>query len=250
MNKTSSLEQRAKTGDLNAVLIMSQYMFDKIAKFLEIKSINLKLKQPEIAKEMKKSSSTLQRYKREINMLSPYRIPSSTTHTKKQKISSSTKHDLKLTSKDLKITSKVQNYKAVSKKVKSKNNLGCGDPNDDVPINGRDLIEQAFSSQKLSEFEEIIKEDSKVQNETTQTFEEYNKESYSVPPRMGENALLQNKGFEQIINIMGSTIEDMEIEVEQKDIKIKFLENKRGLPDCKVLEMNKLGFKKVSFKKR
>ena len=33
------------------------------------------------------------------------------------------------------------------KKVKSKTNLRGGNPNDDNPINGRDLIVQAFSSQ-------------------------------------------------------------------------------------------------------
>ena len=40
---------------------------------------------------------------------------------------------------------------------------------------------------------------------------------------------------------MGDTIEDMDIEIEQKDTKIEFLEIKIGLPDCKIIEkMNKL----------
>ena len=47
-------------------------------------------KKCEIAKEMKLSSSTIQRYRREIKLLSPYRIPSSKTHIKKQKISNNT----------------------------------------------------------------------------------------------------------------------------------------------------------------
>ena len=49
-------------------------------------------------------------------------------------------------SNDLKsprMTSKDKNDKPVSKKVKSKNTLKGGDPNDN-PSNGRDLIEQAF----------------------------------------------------------------------------------------------------------
>ena len=50
---------------------------------MEIKSNNLNLKQSEIAKELKMSCSTLQRFRREINMLSPHRIPpSSNTHTR------------------------------------------------------------------------------------------------------------------------------------------------------------------------
>ena len=50
---------------------------------------------------------------------------------------------------------------------------------------------------------------------------------------------------------MGDTIEDMDIETEQKDIKIEILETKMGLPDCKVTEeMNKLGLNKMSSKEK
>ena len=74
---------------------------------MEIKSINQKLKQSEEARETKISSSTLQRYRRELNMLSPYKIPpSSQTQTGKQKLSNLTDPDLKMTSYDLKLTSK------------------------------------------------------------------------------------------------------------------------------------------------
>ena len=61
MNNTFSLKQIAKAGDLNADLLMRQYKFDKMAQFMEIKSLNPKLKQPEITKELKISSSTIQR---------------------------------------------------------------------------------------------------------------------------------------------------------------------------------------------
>ena len=40
---------------------------------------------------------------------------------------------------------------------------------------------------------------------------------------------------------MGDTISDMDIELEQKDIKIQLLEDKIGITDSKVLEeMNKI----------
>ena len=83
MIQTFSLQQKAETGDLNADLIMRLYKLDKMAKFMEMKSINSKLKQSEIAKELAKSTSTLQRYRSEILMHSPYRIlQSSNTNTK------------------------------------------------------------------------------------------------------------------------------------------------------------------------
>ena len=67
---------------------------------------NPKFKQSEKARELKISSSTLQRYRIEVNMLSPYRIPSSLkTNTRKHKISNHGEHDIKATSIDLKMTS-------------------------------------------------------------------------------------------------------------------------------------------------
>ena len=107
MSNTFSLEQTCKTGDLNADLITRQYMLDEMAKLMEVKSINPKLKQSGIAEELKTSTSTIQRYRRETNMLSPYRIsPSSNTnYTRKQKTPNTNLGDVKMTSNDLKTTS-------------------------------------------------------------------------------------------------------------------------------------------------
>ena len=52
--------------------------------FMKVKYENPKLKQSEIADQLVSSSSTLQTYKNEINMLSPYRnIPNNTNKRKK-----------------------------------------------------------------------------------------------------------------------------------------------------------------------
>ena len=103
----------------------------------------------------------------------------------------------------------------------------------------------------MAEFIEIIKKDSKVQNEISQTIDKYNKESFSTRSQIGQNALIQSKVFKQAINIMGETISDMDIEIEQKDNKIQFLEDKIGIPDSKVIEeMNRLDLNKISSKER
>ena len=47
---------------------------------MQIKDENPKMKQSEIANQLGKSSSTLQRYRNDINMLSPYRINTNTTN--------------------------------------------------------------------------------------------------------------------------------------------------------------------------
>ena len=84
---------------------MRQNKLDQMAESIEIKCINPKLKQSEVAKELAIATSTLQRYRREINMLSPYRkLQSSNTHTRKQKASNLTETDLQMTSNDLEMT--------------------------------------------------------------------------------------------------------------------------------------------------
>ena len=45
-----------------------------MADFMRIKYENQRLKQSEIANQLNLSSSTLQRYRNDINMLSPYRF--------------------------------------------------------------------------------------------------------------------------------------------------------------------------------
>ena len=122
-----------------------------------------------------------------------------------------------------------------------------GDPIDVKSIQGRDLIEQALSSNLMAEFKDIIKKDSEVQNKITQIVEKYNKESHLTQSITGQNALIPSKVIEQVINIMGDTIENMDLEKEQKDKKIEYLENKIGLPDCRVIdEKNSLGSKNIS----
>ena len=87
----------------------------------------------------------------------------------------------------------------------------------------------------MADFKEIIKKDSKVQNEITQTIEKYNKQTYSTQSKIGQHVLIQRKVPEQAIKKMGETVEDMDIETEQKHNKIEFLENEIRLPDFKVI---------------
>ena len=129
MNNTHSLDQIQKTDDLNADLTMNQYKLDKMAKYLEIKSVNPRLKRSEIAKLWEFSFSTIQRYIRKINMLSPYRTPplSKTNHTRKQKTPIRYLDDVKVTSTDLKMNS--NDFKTTSNepdKSKKKKKLNSG----------------------------------------------------------------------------------------------------------------------------
>ena len=54
----------------------------------------------------------------------------------------------------------------------------------------------------MAEFIAFLQKGSKIQNEKTQTIEKYNKGSFSTLSKIGQNALIQNKVFEQAMNIL------------------------------------------------
>ena len=73
MNNTFSLEQISRTGILDGNLILRQHELNLLARFMEIKLTSPKVKQKEIATELGYSSSTLQSYRQDIKMQSPYK---------------------------------------------------------------------------------------------------------------------------------------------------------------------------------
>ena len=90
--------------------------------FMNIKYQNPKMTQSEISSQLNMSSSTIKRYRNDINMLSPYRINPNNTKKRSKKAKIDDNSDLKrpqLTPNDLKITSN-------DKKTRSKNVLKAG----------------------------------------------------------------------------------------------------------------------------
>ena len=115
MNNSFSLQQIQKTSNLDANLISRQNKLNLMADFMRVKYENPKMKQSEITNLMGLSSSTLQRYRNDINMLSPYRINPNNTKKRTKKASNTnfdnnSHHELdvkrhQMTSNDLKMTS-------------------------------------------------------------------------------------------------------------------------------------------------
>ena len=75
MNKNSFLQQKNKTGYIDANLKLRQHKLVIMVRFMEFKSINPNMKQKEIAKERGYSIGKLQRHRNDIIMLSPYENP-------------------------------------------------------------------------------------------------------------------------------------------------------------------------------
>ena len=85
MNNTFSLQQIARTSNLDANLISRQYKLSLMVGFMRVKHENPKLKQSEIANQLGYSTSTLQSYRNDTNMLSPYRTHSNNTNKRTKK---------------------------------------------------------------------------------------------------------------------------------------------------------------------
>ena len=98
MDNNFSLQQIQKTSNLDANLISRQYKLNLMADFMKLKYENPRMRQSEIANQLGMSSSTLQRYRNDINMLSPYRISPNNTKKRPKRLKSM----ISVTSKDLK----------------------------------------------------------------------------------------------------------------------------------------------------
>ena len=86
MNNSFSLQQIQKTSNLDANLITRQYKLNLMADFMRLKYENPRLRQSEIANPLNLSTSTLQRYRNDVNMISPYRINPNNTNKQTKKV--------------------------------------------------------------------------------------------------------------------------------------------------------------------
>ena len=100
-----------------------------MADFMRVKYENPKLKQSEIANKLGLSSSTLQRFRNDINMLSPYRFHPNNTNKQRKKTSNTNSNNDIHRELDLgrpQITTNDLKRPQMTSKVKTKNNLKSG----------------------------------------------------------------------------------------------------------------------------
>ena len=88
MNNIPSLNEINRTANMDPNLLTRHYKLKIMNDYIYMKYQNPKLKQSELANILNMSSSTIQRYRNDINMQSPYRINPNNVkkRTKKAKI--------------------------------------------------------------------------------------------------------------------------------------------------------------------
>ena len=122
MVNTPSLNEINKNSTMDPNMLIKYYKLKLMNDFMNIKYRNPKMTQSEISSQLNMSPSTIQRYRNDINMLSPYRINPKNIKKQQEKTKIDNNGDLKrpqLTSNDLKTTSN-------DKKTKSENVLKAG----------------------------------------------------------------------------------------------------------------------------
>ena len=97
MNNTPSLNELNKNSTMDPNMLTKYYKLKLMNDFMNIKYQNPKMTQSEISSQLNRSPSTIQRYRNDINMISPYRINSN--NVKKQQ--KRPKSIIMVTSKDL-----------------------------------------------------------------------------------------------------------------------------------------------------
>ena len=108
MNNTPSLNEINKTANMDPNLLTRHYKLKIRNDFMNIKYLNPRLKQSEIPSQLDMSTSTKQRHRNDINMLSPYRINPNIDKKRSKKAKTDDNGDLKRprrTSNDLKTAS-------------------------------------------------------------------------------------------------------------------------------------------------
>ena len=120
---TPSLNEIKKNSAMDPNMLTKYYILKLMNDFMNIKYQNPKMTQSEISSQLNTSSSTIKRYRNDINMLSPYRISPNNVkkRSKKAKIDNNDEPKrLQMTSNDVKTTS---NETVKNKKNKMKGGI-------------------------------------------------------------------------------------------------------------------------------
>ena len=107
MNNTPSLNEINKNSAMDPNMLTKYYKLKLMNDFMNIKYQNPKMTQSEKSSQLNMSSSTIKRFRNDINMLSPYRISANNGKKRTKKVKIDDNGDLKrpqMTSNDSKTT--------------------------------------------------------------------------------------------------------------------------------------------------
>ena len=78
----------------------------------------------------------------------------------------------------------------------------------------------------MEAFINVIRKDPKVRVKLNDTLDRYMRLPFKYQSEIGYDCLIQNVIFKELINIMGTTITDLDIELKMKISRIKYIESR------------------------
>ena len=81
----------------------------------------------------------------------------------------------------------------------------------------------------MEAFVNVIRKDPKVRVEINDTLDRYMRLSYKYQSKIGYDTLIQNIILRELINIMGTTITNLDIKLKMKISRREYLENKKHI---------------------
>ena len=81
----------------------------------------------------------------------------------------------------------------------------------------------------MDDFINVIKRDPKVQTKIKDLLDKYNRLPYNYQSKIGYDTLIHNVIPKEMINLMGTLMVDMDIELKKKISRIKYLESIKHL---------------------
>ena len=79
----------------------------------------------------------------------------------------------------------------------------------------------------MDDFINVIKKDPQVGIKMNNILDRYNRLSYNYQSKIGYDTLIQNVILKELIDIMGITITDLDIEINMKISRIEYLGSKK-----------------------
>ena len=136
MNKRFSYDNMIKSRSIEPSDIIRTFKLDRCCDFMEEKYNNPRLTQKEICNQLGFSDRAIRRYRDDIKMDSPYR----SSNNKKKKPNQKP------------VDIKNDDTKRINKRIKNTlNNMKGGNISDTHTLTGKELIDQAFGSDKINQ---------------------------------------------------------------------------------------------------
>ena len=143
MNKRFSYDNMIKSRSIEPSDIIRTFKLDRCCDFMEEKYNNPRLTQKQICNHLGVTDRTIRRFRNDIQMDSPYRNINNNKKKKPNQKPVDIKND------DTKSDDK---NKRINKRIKNTlNNMKGGDISDNHTLTGKELIDQAFDSDRINQ---------------------------------------------------------------------------------------------------